>query len=180
MFHRIKRAFGDMRVIRALCEGAEHHARREGQQTPGAEHFLLSALDLPDRTAAQAFALIGADAERLTLAIREQYDMPLRDLGLEPPAVALASPPDPAPASADIYRASPSGQEVMKTLARLRKGQGTPLLGAHVVAVVADMPHGVAARALRAMGADREALRNAAWQVAQGCSPGRSPDKSAA
>jgi hypothetical protein len=37
------------------------------------------------------------------------------------------------------------------------------LVGAHVVAAIAEMEHGSAARALRAMGVDRHALATAAW-----------------
>jgi len=44
--------------------------------------------------------------------------------------------------------------------------RGTPLRGAQVVAVVAGMPHGVAARALRAMGIAPEHLAAAAEALA--------------
>jgi hypothetical protein len=43
-----------------------------------------------------------------------------------------------------------------------------PLLGAHVVAVIAAMRHGVAVRALRAMGVDAGQLKAAAEQIANG------------
>lgn len=63
------------------------------------------------------------------------------------------------------FNASVSGQEVMQALAAGR-GQHGPLLGAHVVAIVAGMPHGVAARAMRVMDVDLGALRSAAEAVA--------------
>lgn len=53
----------------------------------------------------------------------------------------------------------------MQALTAGRAERG-PLLGAHVVAVVAGMAHGVAARALRAMGIDHAALRSAAQEIA--------------
>jgi hypothetical protein len=45
---------------------------------------------------------------------------------------------------------------------RERRNVSEPLLGAHVIAAIAATEHGVAARALKAMGIDRHALANAA------------------
>ncbi|MGH6647625.1 hypothetical protein [Aquabacterium sp.] len=45
--HRLKQRVRDMGTIKSLCLGAEEHAQQDGQDKPGAEHFLLSALDLP-------------------------------------------------------------------------------------------------------------------------------------
>ena len=59
----------------------------------------------------------------------------------------------------------------MKALASNRRDHG-PLLGAHVVAAVADMPHGVSARALRTMGVDRNRLRTEAEALSQKVSKG--------
>jgi len=47
-----------------------------------------------------------------------------------------------------------------------RKGHG-PLLGVHVVGLVAGMSHGVAARALRTLGVDSIALKSAADAIAE-------------
>ena len=69
------------------------------------------------------------------------------------------------PAQKHIFDAAASGKEVMQSLAANRQTHN-PLLGAHVVEVVAAMKYGVAARALRAMNVDAERLRFAAEQVA--------------
>jgi len=42
-----------------------------------------------------------------------------------------------------------------------KKDKDRPLLGAHVVGVVASMEHGVAARALRVMGVDQAGISRA-------------------
>jgi hypothetical protein len=48
-----------------------------------------------------------------------------------------------------FHNSKPSGQAVMKELYALKKkDKDRPLLGAHVVGVVASMEHGVAARAI--------------------------------
>ena len=93
-------------------------------------------------------------------AIEQQYRAALQGLGwgdVELPSAPTLAPPAPGP-----YRAQPSGQELVQALARTRKDQGGPLLGAHVVVAVAAMSQGVAARTLRAMGIDADRLGAAA------------------
>ena len=63
MFGRIKARFESMGTIKALNEAAERFALEDQQREPGAEHFLLAALALPDSTARLAFEAIGADAD---------------------------------------------------------------------------------------------------------------------
>ena len=167
MFSRIKARFNDMGTIGTLCTGAEQHALRDQQREPGAEHFLLAALDLPDGTARKSFEDVGASPAALKDAIARQYGDALAAIGLDvgPPSDASTGPAKLA-TRPGAFNASASGQEVMQALAADRKAHG-PLLGAHVVAIVAGMPHGVAARALRAMGVDLGQLRSAAEAVAR-------------
>ncbi|WP_306027022.1 Clp protease N-terminal domain-containing protein [Stappia sp. MMSF_3263] len=167
MFGGIRKRLESMRTIRTLCQQAELHARREAKQEPGAEHFLLAALDLPDGTARVAFAQVGANAASFGDAIARQYDEALRHIGIEPPTVSRRGPrQDAGGAGGGLYHAAASGKQVMQALAASHKDHA-PLLGAHVVAVVADMEHGVAARALEAMGVDRGALKRAAEDAAR-------------
>lgn len=162
MFGGIRTRLESMRTIRALCQQAELHARRDAKSEPGAEHFLLAALDLPDGTARVAFAQVGANASSFEGAIAHQYDEALRHIGIEPPMVPRRGlREDPGSAGGGHYHTAASGKQVMQALAAGRKDHA-PLLGAHVVAVVADMEQGVAARALRTMGVDRGALKRAA------------------
>ena len=155
-----------MSAIKSLCIQAEQHALRDQQREPGAEHFLLAALDLPDDTARQAFESIGADAASFRSAIARQYDDALQSLGIDPQVGSVTDQTEDAlPARRGFYDASESGKEVMQRLAETRRSHH-PLLGAHVVAVVAAMKHGVATRALRAMGVDADQLKSAAEKVA--------------
>lgn len=164
MFRQLKHRFLSMRTLSQLCTQAEVHARASGQAAPGAEHFLLAAIDLPDGSARRAFESIGAAPAAVRSAIEQQYRNALQGLGLGlglgnaalPQAAALE------PHAPGFYRAQPSGQELMQALARTRKDQGGPLLGAHVVLAVAAMSQGVAARTLRAMGIDAARLAAAA------------------
>lgn len=160
MFHQLKHRFLSMRTLSQLCTQAEVHARASGQAAPGAEHFLLAAIDLPDGSARRAFESIGADPAAVRSAIEQQYRNALQGLGLDNAALPQAAALEPhAPG---LYRAQPSGQELVQALARTRKDQGGPLLGAHVVLAVAAMSQGVAARTLRAMGIDAARLAAAA------------------
>jgi ATP-dependent Clp protease ATP-binding subunit ClpA len=166
VFSRIKSRFGDIDTIKTLCLLAEKHALADQLRAPGAEHFLLAALDLPEDTARQAFERIGADASTLRQAIERQYSDALCSLGVDP-KVAKASADEPLPSKLGAYNAAPSGKEVMLALAANRREHG-PLLGAHVVAVVAGQQHGVASRALRVMGIDANALKSSAIEIAAG------------
>jgi len=134
------------------------------QREPGAEHFLLASFDLPDGTARLSFENIGADPSGLRPAIHKQYIDPLIALGVDADTAELVDMA-PLPARNRLYDAAPSGKAVMQTLAKKRR-EHRPLLGAHVVAVVAEMRHGVAARALRAMGIDPSRLKTAAENMA--------------
>jgi ATP-dependent Clp protease ATP-binding subunit ClpA len=162
MFQGIKSKLNDMGTIKLLCERAEVYALRDQQREPGAEHFLLAALDLPDGTARLAFAQAGVGPDAVRAAIERQYADALRTLGLKADVPADV----PLSASCGIYQAASSGRDIMQELAATRRDH-SPLLGAHVVAIVAGLSHGVAARALRAMGVDSVLLKSTADAIAE-------------
>jgi hypothetical protein len=171
MFGRIKARLTDMKTIAALCLNAEKHALEDQQNEPGAEHFLLAAFDLPDGTAQRVFERVGARQTAIGPAIKQQYAEALRSIGLDPIA-AWAGGADEAlrPAQQQTYNASASGQEVLQALAANRH-EHAPLLGAHIISVIAGIRHGVAARALRAMGIDLDLLKSTAEQIAANHAP---------
>lgn len=162
MFQEIKSKLKNIGTIKFLCERAETYALQDQQREPGAEHFLLAALDLPDGTARLAFEQAGVEPNALRAAIERQYADALRSIGLKADIPAGA----PMPAHPGAYQAASSGRDVMQDLAATRKDHG-PLLGAHVVAMVAGLSHGVAARALRALGVDPVSLKSTADAVAE-------------
>jgi ATP-dependent Clp protease ATP-binding subunit ClpA len=163
MLQKLRQRVIDVRTISALCQAAEGRANADGQREPGAEHFLLAALELPDGSARRAFERLRADPTRLREAIEQQYVQALRHVGID--ASGLDGCDDDAPSfeTPRLYRAAPSGQAIVQGLQALRdQVPHKPLLGAHVVALVADMERGVAARALRVMGVERGSLSAAA------------------
>lgn len=162
---RLPNAVRNIATVTTLLRGAEAHARAAGDDLPGAEHLLLSALDLDDGSARRAFERIGADPDRFGDAIALQHAGGLRTIGVEVPTEVLPEPADAAGIAAPtgVYRCAPSGQVAFQEAVELQKtSRSRRLLGAHVVAAVARMEHGTAARALWAMGVDRDSLASAA------------------
>jgi len=160
MFKRIKLRIQDMKTISKLISGADKQANVRGEEEPGAEHYLLSALDLPEGSAKRVFERIGIDPNKLNDAIGKQYSEALKAIGIDADSIDFEA--EPMKTERMFHNSKPSGQAVMKELYALKKkDKKKPLLGAHVIGVVASMEHGVAARALREMGVEQAAITKA-------------------
>jgi len=169
MFKTIRQRFRDMGTIKALCFEAEKLGNADGQKEPGAEHFVLSALALPDGTARKAFLRVHADPDSFRAAIAKQYEDALQNVGIALPRGAeISGEATPIPTSKGPYKTQPSAQALMQTLTReiMKKEQKAdstaPLLSAHVLLAATSAQYSVAARAFRAMGIDPEKLAKAA------------------
>ena len=169
MFNTVKQRLRDVGTINALCSGAEKFANAEGQKEPGAEHLVLSALELPDGTARKAFKRVHADPDSFRAAIARQYEDALQNIGIAlPPEAAIADEASPVAAGAGLYKAQASADTLMQTLARdimakeHKADSATPLLGAHVILAATTAQYGVAIRAFQAMGIDPTKLTEAA------------------
>jgi ATP-dependent Clp protease ATP-binding subunit ClpA len=156
----LKSKLHDARTLKELMTRAEDEARGMGDEQPAAEHLLLAALALPDGTARRAFERVGADPDGLRDAIEAQYAGALLSVGVAAPAGLDA---EPLPAPGGVYRSSASARSAFTAASELARAKGSPgLRGAHVVAAVAELEHGTAARALTALGVGRAELRAAA------------------
>jgi len=160
MFSKFKQHLQDMRTIKTLCEGAEDQARKAGQQHPGAEHYVLSALALDDGSARRVFERLGKDPEAYREALAGQHVAALKKLGIDAGGVGEPQPVAGKPAA--LFDSQPSGQALMQALPELAKRSPAPLRGAHVLLAAAGMQHSLAARALRTMDVELEALARAA------------------
>jgi len=157
MFKRIKLRLRDMRTIGKLIPGADEEAHMMGEEESGAEHFLLSALKLPDGTAQRVFERVGANPEQFRIAIKKQYSDALNAIGID--TKIIEDEPEPVTSNRILHNSKPSGQAVMKELYALKRhDKDRPLLGAHVVDVVVRMEYGVAARAFKAMGIEQNVI----------------------
>jgi ATP-dependent Clp protease ATP-binding subunit ClpA len=146
---RLENPLRGPRAIRQLVDGADAHARALGDAQIGAEHMLLSALDLPDGLARHALARAGADPAKAEQAIRRTHAAALESVGLQPIADA----------SLDTDRARPrrtvfgeSARHVLRSAAARSKLDHSRAVGLHVLGAVGDLREGTAARALRELG----------------------------
>jgi len=159
MFAKLRQRWHDARTIMKLSLDAEKRALQEGQQHPGAEHYTLAALDLPDGSARRVFARIGVDPEAYRAALADRHAAALNAIGLHAPVEASAT--DSAAATL-LFDAQPSGQSLMQSLPELQRRLPAPLCGAHVLLAVAAMAHSAAGRAFKALGIDLRSLSSAA------------------
>ncbi|MGY1622919.1 Clp protease N-terminal domain-containing protein [Geodermatophilus sp. SYSU D00965] len=156
----IVNAVRDMRTIKRLLTQAEAEARSGGEQTPGPEHLLLAATALPDGSAARALERLGVDPQRLRTAIEEAHEGALAAVGIEDRSGGAAGLHSPATGA---FRSTPQAQQVFQEAVALSKStKPSGLKGAHVVAATARLQHGTTARALAALGVDRDRLREVA------------------
>jgi ATP-dependent Clp protease ATP-binding subunit ClpA len=154
-----------MRTIKKLLTDAEIEARAMGVAEPGAEHLLLAAICLPDGSARRAFERAGADPHALRAAIVDEQAAALVAIGFEAEQARSLSAPAPLepPTGRGVYHAGVSAQEAFQAASTLAAKDGRfRLSGAHVVAAVARMEHGTAARVLGLLGIERDALVRAA------------------
>jgi ATP-dependent Clp protease ATP-binding subunit ClpA len=154
----------DMRTIKQLLTDAERIARELGEEEPAAEHLLLSAIGLPDGSAARALDSLGVDADRLRAALREEQAEALVAAGVPRETAEAMTEPVPLGAAGAplLYGAGPSAREVFQEAGRLARSSKQRLAGAHVVAAVAELERGTLPRVLERLGVDRQRLGDAA------------------
>ena len=99
-------------------------ANAAGQNEPGAEHLVLSALELPDGTARKAFERIHADPDGFLAAITRQYEDALQNIGIAlPPDAAIIDEATPVTSGKGLFKAQASFDTLMQTLARASSRQ---------------------------------------------------------
>ncbi len=151
----------DIRTVNALFPAAELEAKRMGVKTPGAEHLVLAAVELPEDSARRAFERAGVDPGAFRVAIVRLRDDDVRASAGGAGGDPDEKTPDPAP-SLMPTRTSPSASTVFKRVVELVRKEKSPLYGAYIVMVAADDSYGTTARVLRSMGIDPTALAAAA------------------
>ena len=163
LFRRLKLRFKDMATISKLCQVAETYARKRGEGTPAEEHFLLSALDLPDGTARRVFERAGVSPDQLEKAIDQQHSEALSNIGVDVSKVSIDDTKVDSTVSPGVpFQSKPSAQSLMKDLAEMRRSdKDIPLLGLHIVEVLSYKELGVVARTMKLMGVSQSSLKEA-------------------
>lgn len=168
MLKTLRQRFRDARTVSRLCNGAEKHANAGGQRQPGAEHFVLAALELEDGTARQTFTSLGIDSEAFAAAIESQYRAALATVGVADSGEAGLPEAHPTAPPRGPYLAQASAQRLMSVLTgeimkEAQQGDSSfPLLSAHVLLAASSAKHGVCVRAFEALDLDREQVGRAA------------------
>ena len=157
MFARWTIARQDLRTMNQLLPAAERLAHEQGSSTPGAEHLVAAALDLPDRIAADLFAEHGLDRDRWLEAVRQEHQRTLAGLGIDVDLSELAAA-QPPPRAAGPLRSQESLREVFGRAVDHAKGRRRALHSGDVLAGALHATDGTVARTVRSLGLDRDAL----------------------
>lgn len=160
MFKQLRIKFHDMATITTLCNVAEQYALKRNEEIPGAEHFLLAALDLEEGSAKRVFKNLGVNPDEFNLAISNQYADALASLGITMIATENVVNKAAQKPNSILYETKASAQDLMQSLAK-RKDKNIPLQGVHVLEVICTMQEGVAIRALKAINVDLSDLQQA-------------------
>lgn len=170
MFKHIKLRLRDMATIKTLCLQAECYARESGEDKPGEEHLLLAALQLDEGSALRVFEHLGVDVVQVQSAIKQQYDEALQSVGIDVPKDLLAEDSQQEKIINDDaarvpFDSKPSLKTLMKALYEHRQTEkDIPLLGAHVLEVLAHQRYGVVSRTLKTLNISPEGMLAAAAQ----------------
>jgi ATP-dependent Clp protease ATP-binding subunit ClpA len=149
-----------MAFMRELFPRAEQEATALGDELPGPEHLLLSALLMPeDPTARELLEGFGVTTDEMRSAIGRVHAAALETVGLRTDA-GLASPPDGLARKLEgPFRSSGAAQVVFQRAVALAKEKPrVPLRAAHILLAVVEQERGTSARALADLGVDRAAL----------------------
>jgi hypothetical protein len=96
------------------------------------------------------------------VALDKQEVEDLERIGVHADSDRISAELPPPDEPVGIHRSEPSAQELFRAAGDDARRGGGALLGAHVLRAAADLEHGPTARALRRIGIDRSALRDAA------------------
>lgn len=157
----------DIQALSKVLSKSLAIAQLEGAQYAGAQHLLLAALDMEDGTARRAFEQTGADPDAFAAAVDAQHSAAIPQLKMpaEPATESVEDRALPAQPKPDAtYDAAVRATHKFHN----SKGNGGAFSGAYMVAGVASLDDGAAARALTAMGVDAHELTKAALDVARG------------
>ena len=141
---KFTRAWRDMRTMKTLFSETEAEADRLGDREPGLEHLLLAAFVLPDGTAARVFERLGSNRNALREAVIRVHGEALAAAGMTDAGVATSALSRPRTGP---LRLTEPAQAAFRNAVALAKSERRSIVGADLVAAVATITHGTAARA---------------------------------
>lgn len=153
----------DIRFMQSLFPAAEAEAAAMGEKEPGAEHLILASLEFQEGSARRVLERVDADPDQFRIAVEAQSASALGSTGIEDDAASIdkrTTPPADRPSG--VYRNAPSARQVFPEVVELVKRDKSRLCGAYILLAASQMQFGTTARALAAMGVDRDELAAAA------------------
>ncbi|MFC9359726.1 Clp protease N-terminal domain-containing protein [Rhodococcus sp. NPDC057014] len=153
------RAWRDMRTMKTLFSETEAEADRLGDREPGLEHLLLASFALPDGTTGRVFDRLGSNRDALREAVVHVHGEALAAAGMTDAGAATSALSRPRTGP---LRLTEPAQGAFRNAVALAKSERRPIVGADVVAAVATVTHGTAARALESLGLVRSDVVDAA------------------
>lgn len=161
LFNRIRTRIQDIQTLKQLCERAENQAHACGDPLPGAEHFLLAAIDLPDGTAESLFQSFEITQQDIKNAIEKQYSDSLQGIGYIPTVPSTPSSSEYHYPKPTLFESQPSAQQMMQNLSAFKRhsSSSSPLVSIDVVQILLEQQHGVVSRTLKQLNIDPGKLR---------------------
>lgn len=176
LFQKMKSRKNDMKTLSTLLESSIARSVDGGEPSAGAHHLVTSAFEMDDDTAIQALAALGKSPADFAESLESLEHDTLAGLGIEAPE--LPSTPGASNEVGVLEIDIPERWHIPK--ARLGKTDATfeaalkaiyeihneasdyrRLQSAHVLAGVAAVEYGIAARVFTAMGLERSAISDA-------------------
>ena len=146
----------DMKTLTHLLDTSMARSAEHGEVLAGAHQLALSALEMTDGHAGHVLESLGSSADEFRSALHSLEANTLADLGLEAGAQIA---PIPIPRGR-VGKTDATFEAALRATYNFHNETDTypALSSAHVLAGVASVGHGVAARVFRDMGLDRDAV----------------------
>ncbi len=160
LLQKFKSRQADMKRLSAVIDNSLERAALAGDEIAGAHHLALAVFAMDDGLAEQVMADLGSSGDAFADALASLDAMTLSELGIEVDGVNLDSGPVPAKRLAKTdatYEAA-----IKATYDVHNAGHHQPLTGAHLLAGIASVGVGVAARVFSSLGLDRAEIIAAA------------------
>jgi len=162
LLNKMKSRKNDMKKLSTLIETSLARSADDGELVTGAHQLLLSAFEMDDDSAERTLAGLGKTPADFTKALASLDDDTLAGLGIDVPDLPSA----PIPHSR-VGKTDATFEAAIKAVHDIHNEDGDyrPLQSGHVLAGVATVEYGVAARVFTAMGLERSAIIDASRSV---------------
>ncbi len=164
ILQKLKARKRDMKILSDLIDSSLARSADAGEPLAGAHQLAVSAFEMPDGGAEKALASLGTSSGSFLVALSSLEASTLAELGLEVPAIDATTIP-----RTRLDKTDATFEAAIKAIYDFHNEAGDyrPLTGAHVLAGVATVEHGVSARVFASMNVERSAVIGACRATAR-------------